>query len=183
MLKPAGDRAQNKANLHRSFTVAAGLRQAGISWATGPRGGTFNVKELPGVGASFYLSGYSRMYAATGDERFLARVNHMVDELERCQQANGNGYLLATRAGKRIFAEIEHGDIRFEGGWLLNGEAEPYYALEKLFSGLRDAWRVAGVHKALEISVRLGDWLDGHKAHLTDAGPTSFPMALSVSVR
>ncbi len=35
----AGER--NEANFHGSFTFVAFLRQAGVSWATGPRGGTF----------------------------------------------------------------------------------------------------------------------------------------------
>ena len=75
------------------------------------------------------------MYASTDDRRFLERVQYMLNELEACQKANGNGYLLATKNGKRLFAEIEQGDIRYEGtGWLLNGEPEPYYAMEKLFS-------------------------------------------------
>ena len=125
-------------------------------------------KELPGVGAGFYLSGCSRLYAATGDRRFLDRVTTLLDELEACQKANGNGFLLATRNGKRIFSEIERGDIRFTSGWILNGEAEPYYAMEKLFSGLRDAYRVAGQPKALGIEVALADWLAGHMAALSD---------------
>jgi DUF1680 family protein len=144
------------------FLVEAGLPPKAPSYPG------WEQKELPGVGASFYLSGCARMYAAKGDQRFLERVNRVVDELERCQRANGNGYLLATKDGKRIFAEIEGGNIRLDGGWLVNGEAEPYYALEKLFSGLRDAWRVAGVRRALEIGVHLGQWLDRHMSHLSD---------------
>ena len=124
--------------------------------------------ELPGVGAGFYLSGCSRLYAATGDARFLERVNHLLDELEECQKANGNGFLLATKDGKRIFAEIERGDIRFAGGWMLNGQPEPYYAMEKLFAGLRDAWRVAGASKGLSIAVNLANYLEGQMSHLND---------------
>jgi uncharacterized protein len=126
-------------------------------------------ESLPGVAAGFYLSGCSRMYASTDDRRFLERIQYMLDELETCQKANGNGFLLATKNGKRLFAEIEQGDIRYEGtGWLLNGEPEPYYAMEKLFSGLRDAWRVAGEIKALNIAINLGNWLDRHMSHLND---------------
>lgn len=125
-------------------------------------------KELPGVGAGFYLSGCSQLYAATGDKRFLDRVTFLLDELETCQKANGDGYLLAITNGKRIFSEIEKGDIRFTGGWTLNGEAEPYYAMEKLFSGLRDAYRAAGVAKALDIEVALADWLVRHMLPLSD---------------
>jgi DUF1680 family protein len=125
-------------------------------------------KELPGVGAGFYLSGCSRLYAATGDKRFLQRVEYVLDELAACQKANGNGFLLATKNGKRIFSEIEAGDIRFTNGWILNGEAEPYYAMEKLFSGLRDAYRVLGLTRALDLSVALADWLDRHMSKLSD---------------
>jgi uncharacterized protein len=123
--------------------------------------------ELPGVGAGFYLSGCARMHAVTGDRRFLDRVRYMLDELEACQKANGNGYLLATKNGQRIFAEIERGTVRIQG-WKMNGECEPYYAMEKLFSGLRDAWRVCGERKALDIEARLADWLEQHMSHLSD---------------
>ena len=92
----------------------------------------------------------------------------MLDELEECQQANGNGFLLATKGGQRIFAEIERGDIRLGGGWDLNGQPEPYYAMEKLFAGLRDAWRVAGAGKGLRIAIQLANYLDGQLAHLND---------------
>ena len=40
--------------------------------------------------------------------------------------------------------------------------------MEKLFAGLRDAWRVAGASKGLRIAVRLADYLDGQMAHLND---------------
>lgn len=125
-------------------------------------------KELPGVAAGFYLAGCSRMYAVTGDRRFLDRVTTVLDGLEACQKAHGNGFLLATRNGRKLFADVERGDMRFDGGWLLNGEPEPYYAMEKLFSGLRDAYRVAGQRKGLTIGVALADWLDRHSAHLSD---------------
>lgn len=125
-------------------------------------------KELPGVAGGFYLSGCARMYAVTGDRRFLDRVNTMLEGLEACQNAHGDGYLLATRNGRKIFAELERGDIHLPGGWLVNGEAEPYYAMEKLFSGLRDAYRVAGQRKGLTIAVGLADWLDRHTAHFDD---------------
>jgi uncharacterized protein len=125
-------------------------------------------KELPGVALSFYLSGCSRLYATLGDKRFQDRLTYCIDELTACQQANGNGYLLATRNGKKLFQEIASGDIRYGQGWILNGEAEPYYALEKLFSGLRDAWRHARNRQALEIEIRLADWLEHHMSALND---------------
>lgn len=129
----------------------------------------WEANELPGVGLGFYLSGCSHHYAATGDRRYLERVERALAALADCQAAHSNGFLLATRNGKRIFAEIEAGDIRFHDGWKLNGECEPYYALEKLMSGLRDSYRAAGVPQALDIDRKLGDWLDRHTAKLDNA--------------
>ncbi len=126
-------------------------------------------KILPGVGASFYLSGLARMAAVTGDRRYYNRLVYMIDELETCQKANKDGFLLATVGARKFVEQIERGDIRYTGGWLLNDRPEPYYALEKLFSGLRDAYRVAGIRKALTIEVSLADWLARHMAHLSDA--------------
>lgn len=125
-------------------------------------------KELPGVALSFYLSGCSKLFATLGDKRFQDRVKYCIDELAACQQANGNGYLLATRNGKKIFQEIGSGDIRLGQGWILNGEAEPYYALEKLLSGLRDAYRHAKNRRAFEVEIRLADWLEHHMSSLSD---------------
>ena len=124
--------------------------------------------QLPGVGLGFYLSGSARLYATTGDTQFLERINYIIDELDACQKANGNGFLLATKNGKKIFSDIESGQINLGGGWFLNGEPEPYYAMEKLFSGLRDAYRYAGNEKALTIEVRLGGWMEKHLSHLNE---------------
>lgn len=128
----------------------------------------WETKELPGVGAGFYLMGCSRLYAVTGDQRFLDRVVTLLDGLQAAQKAQGDGFLLATHHARQFVNEIERGDIRLDGGWLVNGEPEPYYALEKLFSGLRDAYRIAGQRKALDIAVDLADWLDRHTARLSD---------------
>lgn len=144
------------------YRQEAGLEKKAESY------GGWEEKELPGVGLGFYLSGCAKIFAATGDVRFRERVAYCVEELAACQHANGGGYLLATRNGKRLFEEIESGDIRWGGGWMLNGECEPYYAMEKLFSGLRDAYRYAENHEALEIAIRLGDWLDKHMEHLSE---------------
>jgi len=92
------------------FRQEAGLEKRAESYPG------WEEKELPGVGLSFYLSGCSKLFATTGDTRFRDRVEYAIKELDACQQANGGGYLLATRNGKRIFREIESGDIRLPGG-------------------------------------------------------------------
>jgi DUF1680 family protein len=129
---------------------------------------------LPGVALAFYLSGISNLAVGLegweGNE-FHRRLLYILEELDACQQATG-GYLLGTRNGRAIFARIEK-EGKFAGfaPWG-DGCAEPYYALEKIFSGLRDAYRVAGQPKALQIEVRLGNWLGEHMSHLNDGQMT-----------
>jgi len=144
------------------FRLEAGLEKKAENYPG------WETKELPGVALGFYLSGCSRLFATLNDTRFGNRVKYCVTELAACQQANGDGFLLATRNGKKIFQEIAAGDIRLGGGWMLNGEPEPYYAMEKLFSGLRDAYRHAGSTEALEVEIHLADWLEKHMAALGD---------------
>ena len=88
------------------------------------------------------------MYQATGDVRFKERLTYLVDELRACQEANGNGYLAAIPRGKEIFAEVARGDIRSQG-FDLNGGWVPWYTEHKVFAGLRDAYVLAGIPKAL----------------------------------
>lgn len=47
-----------------------------------------------------YLSACAMYYATSGDERFLQRLEYTINELDSCQQANGDGYLAATPDGK-----------------------------------------------------------------------------------
>lgn len=122
---------------------------------------------LPGVGLSFYLSGISRMYAATGDKAYGDRIDAILDQLAVCQTRT-DGYLLGTSGGLNIFRRLEqegfYPGFRFWG----KGEATPYYAMEKLMSGLRDVYRITGKTKALEIETALGNWVARHMAFLSD---------------
>jgi len=60
----------------------------------------------------------------------------IVRELEKVQEANGDGYLSALEGGREVFAEVARGEIRSEK-FDLNGLWAPWYTLHKLFAGLR----------------------------------------------
>lgn len=130
--------------------------------------GGWESQGVSGHAGGHYLSACAIAYAATGDPRFLERVNYVVDELAACQEANGNGYVAAIPNGKRIYAEVGAGNIR-SAGFDLNGGWVPNYTLHKLFAGLRDAYRLAGNRKALEVEVLLAAWLGTVFGPLTDA--------------
>lgn len=127
----------------------------------------WETQSLPGVALSFYLSGVSRLYRITGEEVYLKNLNYILDDLSACQLQN-NGYILGTRNGKEIFARVEKEGL-FPGfdGWG-SGQGEPYYVMEKLFSGLIDAYRISHLPKALKIATGLADWLERHMSHISD---------------
>ncbi|NIO85789.1 MAG: hypothetical protein GTN53_34960 [Candidatus Aminicenantes bacterium] len=116
---------------------------------------------LAGHSLGHYLSACAMMYQTTGDRRFFDRVNYIVDQLDACQQADGDGYIGAFPEGKRIFEEeVAKGNIRSKG-FDLNGIWAPFYTQHKVLAGLHDAYHLCGNQKALEIQKRFADWLEG----------------------
>ena len=49
-----------------------------------------------------YISACSQMYRATGDERLLDRVNHIIDELAKCQAVEGNAGLFVSAKARAL---------------------------------------------------------------------------------
>jgi DUF1680 family protein len=114
---------------------------------------------IAGHSLGHYLSACALMYQTSGDDRFLDQVNYIVDELEACQLADGDGYIGAFPDGKRILEEeVAKGDIRAKG-FDLNGIWVPYYTQHKVMAGLFEAYDLCGNRKALEINIRFANWL------------------------
>ena len=125
-------------------------------------------ETLAGHSLGHYLSAVSMMYQTTGDERFLERVNYMVDELKKLQDADGDGYLGAFPNGKKILSEeVARGDIR-SSGFDLNGIWAPFYTEHKIMAGLRDAYHLCASNLALDVEKRFADWLEGIISGLND---------------
>lgn len=143
------------------FREYAGLKPKGQIYGGWESGG------LSGHSLGHFLTACSLMYQAAGNERFAETVRYVVDELDECQRAHGNGFLSGLQDCKRIFAEVAAGDIR-TGGFDLNGGWAPWYTQHKLFAGLRDSYLACGNEKALHIMVRLADWVQGVTGKLTD---------------
>lgn len=141
-------------------------KEAGLE----PKGEVYGGWETQGVAGhtlGHYLSACAMMYASTDLDIFKEKVDYIVNELEECQNANGNGYVAAIPEGKRIFQEVAAGDIRSQG-FDLNGGWVPFYTLHKLFAGLRDAYHYCDNPKALAIAVRLADFVEKTLAALND---------------
>lgn len=129
--------------------------------------GGWEAETIAGHSLGHYLSGCALMYASTGDEQFRERVAYIVDELETCQKANGDGYIGAIPNGKAVLQQVADGDIRSQG-FDLNGLWAPFYTHHKVLAGLRDAYHLCGIEKALEIEKNFADWISGIVGHLDE---------------
>jgi hypothetical protein len=131
---------------------------AGLPSSATPLGGWEKPDcELRGhFAGGHYLSACALMYASAGDEELKARGNGMVEQLARCQQALGDGYLSAfpreffdrLRAGKEVWA--------------------PFYTLHKILAGLLDMYVHCGNQQALEVAEGLAGWIGRWVEPLSD---------------
>lgn len=140
-------------------------KEAGLE----PKGevyGGWESRGIAGHSLGHYLSACSRMYLVTGRAAFRRPVEYIVEELAKCQDAGGDGFVGAMPRGRGVFDEVSRGDIR-SAGFDLNGLWVPWYNLHKLFAGLIDAYQLCGNQQALEVAVRLADWAQETTKDLT----------------
>jgi DUF1680 family protein len=130
---------------------------AGLPTSAQPLGGWEDPKcELRGHFVGHYLSACAQMYAATGDELFKQRVDYMVGELGKCQEALGDGYLSAFPTS--YFDRLEAG----EQVWA------PYYTIHKIMAGLFDANQLCGNRQALEMASGMAGYFKRRTDKLSD---------------
>ncbi len=136
--------------LHR-FHLNAGLSPKAAVYSG------WETEGLSGHTLGHYLSAISMMYASTGKEEYKKRVDYIISELGRCQQARGTGFVGAMPGEDSAWRKVADGDIR-SGGFDLNGLWAPWYVVHKLMSGLVDAYLYTGNIKALAIAEGMSDW-------------------------
>ena len=136
--------------------LAPYLREAGLS----PKAESYTNWENTGLDGHIgghYVSALASMYASTGNSEIKQRLDYMISELKKCQDANADGYLGGVPGGKAMWQEIGEGKID-AGNFGLNGKWVPLYNIHKTFNGLRDAYLIAGNEQAREILVKFGNW-------------------------
>lgn len=145
--------------------LAPFLREAGLK----PKAesyGNWESSGLDGHTGGHYLSALSLMVAAgadTSDGELNRRLDYMLDELERCQNADGGGYIGGVPGSRELWTKVAAGDTgAVWKKWV------PWYNVHKSFAGLRDAYLVANKEKGRKLLVRLGDWCVRVTADLSD---------------
>ena len=122
---------------------------------------------LDGHIGGHYVSALSYMVAATGNKEIAARLDYVLSELKRCQDARKDGYLGGVPEPDQIWGEIAKGSIN-ANSFGLNNRWVPLYNIHKIYAGLRDAYVIAGRKQAKDMLVKLTDWMIQEVSQLTD---------------
>lgn len=112
-----------------------------------------NWQGLDGHIIGHYLSALAIHYAATGNPQCKERMEYVLSEMKRCQQANGDGYIGGVPNSKNLWSEIKKGNVQ-----ILRNYWVPWYNVHKTYAGLRDAWLYTGNEDAKKMFLDLCDW-------------------------
>ena len=163
---------QNAAEANRKYLLdvepdrllAPFLREAGLE-PKAKNYGNWESSGLDGHTAGHYIAGLALMIAAgdDADGEMNRRLDYMLNELERCQKAYGDGYIGGVPGSRELWDKISSGNV----GAVWN-KWVPWYNVHKTFAGLRDAYFVADKEKARDLLVKLGDWCVNVTSGLSD---------------
>ncbi|MET0980532.1 MAG: glycoside hydrolase family 127 protein [Telluria sp.] len=142
-------------------------REAGLPQVK-PGYGNWESSGLDGHMGGHYLSALALMHASTGDLRVKERLDYMVAELKKCQQANGDGYIGGIPDGMQAWRELAAGKVKADN-FSVNGKWVPWYNLHKTYAGLRDAYHYGGNQDARLMLIGMADWALRLTSTLTDA--------------
>ena len=139
----------------RSFRINYGERSAAE-----PLGGWEKPdSQIRGHMTGHLLSGLALTYANTGDEAARTRGRYLVSQLAalqaRATEAGFHpGYLSAFPEG--YFDLLEQG----KSIW------SPYYMIHKYLAGMIDQYQLTGDDQALDVAMKLADWVDWRTGRL-----------------
>lgn len=145
--------------------LAPYFREAGLEAKAKPYG-NWESSGLDGHTAGHYLSALATMIASGADTpegELKRRLDYMVSELGRCQNASSNGYVGGVPGSSELWKAIAAGRVE-----AINRKWVPWYNLHKTYAGLRDAYWLTGNEQARDILVRCGDWCETVTAGLSD---------------
>jgi len=143
-----------------NFRVNAGLKpKAPVygGWESEPTWAEINCH---GHTLGHYLSACALAYRSTGDQRFKARTEYIARDLAECQKAANSGLVCAFPDGPALMTAHLRGE-KITG--------VPWYALHKVYAGLRDAAVLTDSQTARAVLLRFADWAVVATRPLSDA--------------
>lgn len=102
--------------------------------------------QLRGHFLGHWLSAAARIWSSTGDKQIKDKADYIIDELEKCQNQNGNGWLGS------IPEKYMQKMIMKQHAWA------PHYTLHKTMMGLYEMYSLGENKKALTLMEKFADW-------------------------
>ena len=102
--------------------------------------------QLRGHFLGHWLSASAMLIGTYGDSELKSKLDHIIDELERCQKLNGGKWVGSIP--EKYFARLETTEYIWS----------PQYTMHKTCMGLMDSYVYAKNKKALKILNNLADW-------------------------
>lgn len=129
----------------------------------GRRYGGWEARQIAGHSLGHYLSALADFYAATGSPDAKEKMDYVVNELKSVQRADG--YIGGVPSNP--FDMAFKGKINAQG-FSLNGYWVPWYSVHKIYAGLIDAYKIGGNETALEVVLKMADWVSEGSKNMTD---------------
>ena len=117
------------------------------------------TSEVRGHTTGHLMSALALTYANTGNDEALARGRYLVGQLAALQ---ARARLMGFHPGYLSAFPESFFDLLEEGQFVWS----PYYMIHKYLAGLIDQYQLAGDDQALDVAVKLGDWVDWRTARL-----------------
>ena len=116
--------------------------------------------QIRGHMTGHLLSGLALTYANTNDEAARIRGRYLVSQLAALQAR-------ATTAGFHPGYLSAFPEVYFD--WLEQGKSvwSPYYMIHKYLAGMIDQYQLAGDDQALDVAMKLADWVDWRTGRLS----------------
>lgn len=141
-----------------NFRSAAGLDLKGAQPLTGWDAPDCNLR---GHSTGHYLSALALAYASSGDVKFKNKIEYMIAELKKCQDA------MSVKCSPGFLSGYSEDQfIKLEQYTTYPTIWAPYYTLHKIMAGLVDCYQFGGNTQALEIAKKMGDWVYGRLSKL-----------------
>lgn len=107
-----------------------------------------------------YLTACAQAYLTADKEEdrtwMKERLSYLIQELEKCQEAVGTGFLFGAKIEDRNNIEKQFDIMEGKTGganWV------PWYTMHKILAGLVDVYKFTGDETALKTASSLGDWI------------------------
>ncbi len=138
-----------------NFRVTAGLSTPPGS--TPPGGWDDATGNLRGHFSGHLLTMFAQAYAGTGSATFRDKVDQVVAELARCQQALADSGRYSHPGFLAAYPETQF--VQLESFATYPTIWAPYYTCHKIMRGLLDAYLLVGNTQALDVVTKMGDWV------------------------